>query len=197
MEDRVLLEYYLSLRDREAYQWNLSPRSLYVELETRDFLHRHYKPTVGSKVCNVGIGVGEWDDFLGYYLEGKGQLTSIDIDSEICDVFKLRQKKEGHSNPSEVICGDFLRSNEQACGFDLLTIIGSTMHQVGKSQQLLARAHKALKDDGLLYLMNFEKYLSKEQALHALQAAGFFVKTVEEHHRYPGMDFYNVGAIKR
>ena len=65
MNDQTLLNYYLSLREREAYKWNLSPKSLYLELETRDFFSRHYHPSSPVKACNVGIGVGEWDDFLG------------------------------------------------------------------------------------------------------------------------------------
>ena len=38
MSDQNLLNYYLNMRVPEAHQWNTSPRSLYLELETRDFL---------------------------------------------------------------------------------------------------------------------------------------------------------------
>ncbi|KHF37224.1 hypothetical protein CM49_00730 [Paenibacillus sp. P1XP2] len=37
MNDANLLQYYLNMREPEAYQWNLSAQSLYLELETRDF----------------------------------------------------------------------------------------------------------------------------------------------------------------
>lgn len=37
MDDQNLLNFYLHMREKEAYQWNLSPASLYLELETRDF----------------------------------------------------------------------------------------------------------------------------------------------------------------
>jgi len=141
MNDQTLLNYYLSLREREAYKWNLSPKSLYLELETRDFFSRHYHPSSPVKACNVGIGVGEWDDFLGYYLEGIGHLTSVDMDPEICRIFQLRQRMEGHSNPSRVVCEDFL-AYKQPNAFDLLTIIGSTLNQMGKTQQALTKAHE-------------------------------------------------------
>ncbi|WP_370636222.1 class I SAM-dependent methyltransferase [Cohnella sp. CFH 77786] len=82
-------------------------------------------------VCNIGIGTGDWDDFLGYELNGYGHLTSIDIDREICDLFQYRQLREGHNNPSEVVCCDFLSNSIDDKSFDLITIIGSTMNQIG------------------------------------------------------------------
>lgn len=195
MDKQKLLNYYLSLREREAYRWNLSPRSLYLELETRDFLTRHYKPSLGIKACNVGIGVGEWDDFLGYFLEGNGQLTSMDIDTEICELFELRQRMEGHSNPSKVICADFL-SYLQPAEFDLLTLIGSTLNEIGDPEQTLAKACEILKNNGLLFIMNLEKYLQRDEINRMLRHAGFAVEVVEAYDRYPGIQFYCILARK-
>ncbi|WP_427051627.1 hypothetical protein [Paenibacillus sp. TC-CSREp1] len=58
------------MREQEAYQWNLSPSSLYLELETRDFLAKYFDVFNGLKALNVGIGVGEWDDYIGFLLNG-------------------------------------------------------------------------------------------------------------------------------
>ena len=68
-------------------------------------------------------------------------LTSVDMDPEICRIFQLRQRMEGHSNPSRVVCEDFL-AYKQPNAFDLLTIIGSTLNQMGKTQQALTKAHE-------------------------------------------------------
>lgn len=43
MTDQKLLQFYLNMREPEAYRWNMSPKSLYLELETRDFLLRHFE----------------------------------------------------------------------------------------------------------------------------------------------------------
>ncbi|KAA8787090.1 hypothetical protein ABIE27_003390 [Paenibacillus sp. 4624] len=57
MEDRSLLDFYLRMKETEAYQWNLSPASLYLELETRDFLAKYFDVFSGMNALNVGIGV--------------------------------------------------------------------------------------------------------------------------------------------
>ncbi|WP_145329992.1 hypothetical protein [Paenibacillus xylanexedens] len=59
MDDQNLLNFYLHMREKEAYQWNLSPASLYLELETRDFLTKYFNVFSGMKALNIGIGVGE------------------------------------------------------------------------------------------------------------------------------------------
>lgn len=190
MNDSELLKHYLSLREREAYQWNLSPRSLYLELESRDFLQRHYHPIDNTSVCNVGIGVGEWDDFLGFFIHGFGHLTSIDIDSEICEMFKYRQQREGHINPAQVVCEDFTCCSLPFDTFDLVTFIGSTLSQMNKSKEALHKTHEILKPDGKLFIMNFHHSISLDQMTELLMSAGFKVEVVEEFVRYPSVKFY-------
>lgn len=197
MDDQDLLKYYLSLRESEAYQWNLSAKSLYLELETRDFITRHFKPSFEIKACNVGIGVGEWDDFIGYYLNVKGQLTSIDIDREICDLFKYRQQREGHDNPSQVVCDDFISCPLPQNEYDLLTIIGSTLTQIGNPTEVFNKIYEVMKPEGYLFLMNFESNLGKGEITDLLSSNGFSVDTVEEFDRYPSVKFYCLGAHKK
>jgi len=196
MNDQNLLNYYLSLREREAYQWNLSPRSLYLELETRDFFRRHIQPTSSINACNVGIGVGEWDDFLGYVLQGKGQLTSIDIDAEICELFRYRQRREGHTNPSEVICADILTYPIPPNSFHLFTMIGSTLTEIGNPKQALYKAHEALAEDGFLFVMNFERNITKNECVFILEQLSFSIEAVEAFSRYPNTEFYCIAARK-
>lgn len=190
MNDQDLLKYYLSLRESEAYEWNLSPRSLYLELETRDFLKRHYKPSNNINVCNVGIGIGEWDDYLGYLINGYGHLTSIDIDREICNLFQYRQQREGHINPSQVVCDDYTCSTLQINTYDLVTIIGSTLNQIGKNKEVLHKTYAILKPGGKFYVMNFKDNTSLAELTELAISAGFEMDIVEEFDRYPSVSFY-------
>lgn len=136
MNDEQLLEYYLNLKDPEAAGWNLSPNSLYLEYVTRDYLSMNFQFFEGIEVCNIGIGTGEWDDYLGYLLKDKGHITSIDIDPEICQTFSFRQKREGHPNPSIVVNENILDVKLDGV-FDLVTIIGSTMKETNHYDDVL------------------------------------------------------------
>lgn len=91
MNDQDLLNFYLNMREKEAYQWNLSPAGLYLELGTREFLAKHFDVFSGMNALNVGIGVGEWDDYIGYLITGSGCLTSIDIGSALHETGAYRK----------------------------------------------------------------------------------------------------------
>jgi hypothetical protein len=86
------------------------------------------------RVCNVGIGVGLWDDWLGYVIAG--EITSIDRDRDICEVFELRQCRERHPHPARVICGDVFDRALTGDAFDVITCIGSTLHESGAPEEL-------------------------------------------------------------
>ncbi|MHA7967765.1 class I SAM-dependent methyltransferase [Paenibacillus sp. CAU 1782] len=198
MDDHNLIQHYFSLREPEAYQWNLSPRSLYMEMETRDFFLQHFEPKSCIKICNVGIGVGEWDDFLGYVLHEKGKLTSMDIDSTICELFQYRQQREGHLNPSSVRCADFLNYEfEVSERFHLVTLIGSTLHEIGQPERTVDKVFSILDKNGCFFLMNMERYMPRELAVGLLQRAGFSIKQLQTYERYSHSAFYCILAQKQ
>lgn len=190
MNDQKLLEYYLNMREPEAYQWNMSPRSLYIEFETRDFFSRHFEVLAIMKACNIGIGVGEWDDYLGYSLKGYGQLTSIDIDQEICEVFGFRQQREGHTNPSIVICSDFLGCELPVMEYDLVTMIGSALNEIGVYRKTFEKISQIMKPNGQFLYMDFSKYHKKEELLSILDELNMKLERIENYDRYPSMSFY-------
>lgn len=190
MNDQTLLKYYLNMREPEAYQWNMSPRSLYLEFETRDFLSRNFEVFVGMKACNIGIGVGKWDDYLGYFLKGNGQLTSIDIDQEICEIFGFRQRREGHTNPSVVICSDFLGCELPAMEYDLVTMIGSALNEIRVYRKTFEKISKMMKPNGQFLYMDFNKYHKKEELLSKLDDLNMELERLEEYDRYPSISFY-------
>ena len=100
------------------------------------------------RVCNVGIGVGLWDDWLGYVVGDV--ITSVDRDRDICEVFELRQHRERHPHPARVICGDVLLGALAGESFDLITCTGSTLHESGAPDELRQVLTAALAPTGRL-----------------------------------------------
>jgi protein-L-isoaspartate O-methyltransferase len=100
------------------------------------------------RVCNIGIGVGLWDDWLGYVIGG--EITSVDRDREICEVLELRQRRERHPHPARVICGDVLLGALDGQSFDVITCIGSTLHESGAPSELRRILTAALTPAGRL-----------------------------------------------
>lgn len=190
MNKENLLQYYLNLREPEAYQWNLSPRSLYIEYITRDYFERKFTLFDGIKVCNVGIGVGEWDDYLGYLLHGNGSLTSVDINPDICSIFSYRQKIEGHPNPSQVICENIIETTLEENQFDIVTIIGSTLEESKQYENVLKSCFNLLKDNGYLMVMDFEKNKSFEDFKKVISQSDHLIIDKEAYETYESLSFY-------
>ncbi|MEZ4237240.1 MAG: class I SAM-dependent methyltransferase [Myxococcota bacterium] len=134
----------------EAARWNLSPERLYLDCWTRLMLRETVDPADAASTCNVGIGVGEWDDWLGFWLEGYGSLLSVDIDLAQVRGLAERQQAQGHPNPAQVRQGDLLQSDLGA--HDLVTVVGSTLHETHAPARALACARKAVRPGGLLYV---------------------------------------------
>lgn len=135
-DDARLLEHYLQ---RGHEPWNVSLEAAWLDFELRRHVSERvarWRERTGTtpRVLNVGIGVGLWDDWLGH--EVGAEITSIDIDCDICELFELRQRRERHPYPARVMCGDLdelARAGEQ---FDIITCIGSTLDESGAPQEL-------------------------------------------------------------
>ena len=190
MNDKQLLQFYLNTREPDAYQWNLSPESLYLELETRDFLLRNFTVFSGMKACNIGIGAGGWDDFLGYFLGNNGRLISIDLDPEISEMFSFRQRREGHPNPSNVICCDFLTCPLPETEYDLVTMIGSTAREIGAYSATFEKIGSILKPNGYVMYMDFERYFKKEELSDMLHLLNMKIEKLQEYDRFLKTRFY-------
>ncbi|MEQ1506413.1 MAG: class I SAM-dependent methyltransferase [Myxococcota bacterium] len=132
----------------EARRWNLSPECLYVECWTRVFLREHLEPQSCPTVCNVGVGAGDWDDWLGYWLEGHGSLVSVDIDGALVHEFRERQARDRHPNPARAIHGDLLKA--ELGRFSLVTLVGSTLHETHAPALALQTAQRWVEPGGWL-----------------------------------------------
>ncbi|WP_438494889.1 class I SAM-dependent methyltransferase [Paenibacillus sp. IHBB 3054] len=190
MNDEKLLQYYMELKGPEAGEWNTSPTCIHTQLVTRDYVKRLFKIFDGIQVCNVGIGTGDWDDYLGYWLKDKGKLTSIDIDDEICGIFQYRQKREGHPNPSTVLCKSIFDLDLPQNAFDIVTLIGSSIDESGEFKKCLDACFSLLKPEGYLMFMAslknsglelLEEYISHSQACIAQK---------DSYDAFPGYPFF-------
>lgn len=106
-------------------------------------------------MCNVEIGVGGWDNYLCDLLDGYGQLTSVDIVPDICEFFAYRQSREGHPNPSNVICSDILSNELPPESFDVVTAIGSTAVETGNYEGCLEACWRLVRPGGHMMFMDF------------------------------------------
>src|ERR1041384_4738493 len=126
MTDADLLAHYL---ERGAQAWNTSLESSWLEYELRRVVLAHLPAKRPLAVCNVGIGVGTWDDWLGHVVGA--EITSVDRDAAICATFAYRQQREKHPFPARVVCGDVRDNALGAARFDVITCVGSTLEESG------------------------------------------------------------------
>lgn len=178
--DERLFELYLSFEGPEAGPWNRSPKSLYLEYWTRSFISERVQIHDGIEVCNVGIGAGGWDNFLCDWLTGTGKLTSIDIDSDICELFEYRQKREEHPNPSTVVCADIMENPFPPASFDVVTVIGSTVTESGEYDRCLAACFSMVRPSGLMMYMDFDDTPSERFLQWIAMRGGEVVEYIED-----------------
>ncbi|MDQ3369325.1 MAG: class I SAM-dependent methyltransferase [Myxococcota bacterium] len=122
--DAELFEHYVQ---RGAEPWNVSVDAAWLDYELRAWTAPRLPAQRPLAACNIGIGVGLWDDWLGHELGEGAQLTSVDRDPTICRVFGRRQVRERHPFPSQVVCGDILDGVLPRATFDVITVVGSTI----------------------------------------------------------------------
>jgi SAM-dependent methyltransferase len=144
--DADLLAHYVA-RGHES--WNTSLAASWLDYELRAGVLARLPADRPLAVCNVGIGVGLFDDWLGHVLGAP--ITSVDDDPDICAVFDLRQRRERHPYPARVVCGDATHVLP-AGSFDVVTCVGSTLREAVDRQALRAALLQALRPGGTLIL---------------------------------------------
>ncbi|WP_274364145.1 class I SAM-dependent methyltransferase [Paenibacillus thermotolerans] len=188
--DEKLLRYYIELKGPEAGEWNSSPQCLHAEMATREYVRKNFGRFDGMQVCNVGIGTGDWDDYLGYWLKGIGKLTSIDIDAEICEIFEYRQRREGHPNASKVLCKSIFDPSLPAEAFDLVTLIGSSIDETGEYSGCLDACFRLLKSGGYLMLMANARSAPFEKLEQYMQGTVHHMVQKDTFTAFPEYPFY-------
>jgi protein-L-isoaspartate O-methyltransferase len=144
-DDADLLKHYLE-RGREP--WNVSLEASWLDYELRAYVAARLPTKRPLRVCNVGIGVGLFDDWLGHELGAS--ITSVDRDPEVCRIFRIRQRREQHPYPARVICGDVREGVLAGLAFDAITVVGSTLDESGDRGETLRALQASLAPDGVL-----------------------------------------------
>jgi SAM-dependent methyltransferase len=143
-ETTDLLAHYLA-RGREP--WNVSLEASWLDYELRAWVRPRLPSGWPVRACNIGIGVGLWDDWLGHELGIA--ITSIDTDPEVCRTFAMRQRREGHPFPARVRCGNPCGTLGRA-HYDVVTIVGSTLAETDDRAGVERAAIAALAPGGVL-----------------------------------------------
>lgn len=146
-EDAELLAHYV---ERGGEPWNVSLEASWLDYELRAWVKPRLPTRWPVAACNIGIGVGLWDDWLGHELGVS--ITSIDRDPEVCRRFRLRQARERHPHPAIVRCFDASTGSLGIGRFDVITIVGSTLAEAVDRGALEARAFAALAAGGVLLI---------------------------------------------
>jgi len=191
--DEDLLRHYLD-RGGPGGRWNLSAEAAYFDYRIRDFLERHAERTVPYEVVNVGIGVGLWDDFLGYWLGDTGHLVSIDIDPQVAALLRSRQAREGHPHPAEVVCADALDDAVRPGSFDLVTVVGATPSESGDPHGLIAAAVGLARPGGQVMIAGLEELVPLGALDRWFDELPIDDVIIDEDRRFPSLPFHLVVA---
>ena len=160
-EQMFLLRAYGDVYGPEAGPWNSSATSKYLEYKIAAFFEEHFEIPPNARVCNIGIGVGAWDKYLSYRLEG-GSLTSIDRDEFCCRMLELCLKNENNPNPVRIIHSDVMLVDGLDQCFDVVTMIGSTRAESGLYEEILNKAIGLIKPGGSFYYQTIVQEEEKE-----------------------------------
>lgn len=147
MTESELLAHYV---ERGGEPWNVSLEAAWLDYELRAWVKPRLPQRWPMAVCNIGIGVGLFDDWLGHELGAS--IISIDRDPQICRTFAARQRRERHPYPAEVRCGDASAGVLGSSRFDAITIVGSTLAETGNRGELERVALTALAPGGSLLI---------------------------------------------
>lgn len=158
LNNKLLLQAYGERFNSECGPWNLSLLNKYLEYKITEFFEENFTIQNNIKVCNIGIGAGEWDRYISYHIAPSGKLTSIDIDSHCCNILIDSLINECNPNDVSVICADAMNVPELHGTFDLVTMIGSTRFNSGLYEPMLSASVDLLKVDGDFYYMSLDKY---------------------------------------
>jgi hypothetical protein len=144
-DDTELLHHYVA-RGREP--WNVSLEAAWLDVQMRAYVESRIPLRRPLGLCNVGIGIGLWDDWLGHVVGAP--ITSVDRDEEICRVFAIRQAREDHPYPARILCGDVLHGVLGTRQFEVITCVGSTLSEAGDAERMRSMLSRRLAPGGVL-----------------------------------------------
>ena len=172
MEKDRILKIYGEQYGEESGPWNLSVENKYLEYMFAKFFEENFQVEPDMNICNIGIGAGYWDRYLSYKVS-EGTLTSIDINEEVCAFFTECLKNEQNPNQIKVICSDVMKVEGLEGTFDIVTMVGSARLESGLFEQILNKAFRMLKTNGVMFYQSLDE---NEEMSEVLAVCGSTMK---------------------
>jgi len=182
-EKDFILEYYSEFYNEECGKWNTSLQSKWYDYKINEYFEENFEIKSAKNICNIGIGPGHWDRYLSYHMSEKSKLVSVDIDTEITETFRLCLINEHNNRNIEIINDDIFNyyPNEK---FDIVTMIGSAVQEIGFYEKIFKKATSMLNDNGELFYSCVTKEETKEHIESALKETGFIVDNYKRLEKY-------------
>ena len=102
------------------------------------------------------------------------KLVSVDIDPDITETFRLCLENEQNKRNIEIVNNDIFKYNP-TIKFNIVTMIGSAVEEIGFYKEIFKKATSMLSDKGELFYSCVTKDETKEQLIDALAGSGAFL----------------------
>ena len=182
-EKDYILEYYSEFNNEECGKWNTSLKAKWYDYKTTEYFEENFNFKESKTICNIGIGPGHWDRYLSYHMNDECKLISIDIDSDITETFRLCLENEENKRNIEIINSDifdYIPSHK----FDIITMIGSTVKEIGLYKETFKKAISMLNDNGELFYSSVTKEETIDLLLSAINDTGHVVNNYQRLEKY-------------
>lgn len=182
-EKDYILEYYSEFNNEECGKWNTSLRSKWYDYKITEYFEENFNLKEAKVICNIGIGPGHWDRYLSYHMNEECRLISVDIDTDITETFRLCLENEQNNRNIEIINKDIFEYNPHD-KFNIVTMVGSTVQEIGYYKEIFNKATSLLNDSGELYYSCVSKEETKEQLINALKDTGYIIADYQRLEKY-------------
>lgn len=182
-EKDYILEYYGEFYNEECGKWNTSLKSKWYDYKINEYFEENFKLKEAKNICNIGIGPGHWDRYLSYHMSNDCKLVSVDIDPDITETFRLCLENEQNKRNIEIVNNDIFKYNP-TIKFDIVTMIGSAVEEIGFYKEIFKKATSMLSDNGELFYSCVTKEETKEKLVDALARTGAFVTDYQRLEKY-------------
>lgn len=107
----------------------------------------------GTTVCDLGCGNGFYSLQLARMVGEQGQVLAVDIQPEMLYLLRERAEAEGIGNVSPIL-GSYHDPRLPRDSIDLVLLV-DVYHEFSHPQHMLAAIRRALKDDGVVVLVEY------------------------------------------
>ena len=182
-EKDYILEYYSEFNNEECGKWNTSLKAKWYDYKTTEYFEENFNFKESKTICNIGIGPGHWDRYLSYHMNDECKLISIDIDSDITETFRLCLENEQNNRNIEIINKD-LFDYSPVDKFDIITMIGSTVQEIGLYKETFNKVSSMLTERGEVFYSCVDRNETRENLLIGLKDTELIVSDYQRLEKY-------------